>query len=111
MQKIDASVTASGWVEDPDNDARKFKVLYESEHEKVSVEQWAANEEVEIEIPSNGKEIFVVSGSFATWENDVYATNSFTRFTEEGDKNFISGNNGCYVYIKEGVGRKLKSKL
>ena len=110
-----------GWIvmdDDEEDKNRRMKVLYESKYEKVSVEEWKPDVEVEIEIPKNGKEIFVIEGSYATWENDVHSKHSWARYVDDGDViNVISGKNGCFVYIKEGhlnspeVGIPLQSKI
>mmetsp|Transcript_28346 Transcript_28346/g.25039 ORF Transcript_28346/g.25039 Transcript_28346/m.25039 type:complete len:118 (-) Transcript_28346:8-361(-) len=111
---IDASTASSGWkgVDGDDDEERIRKVLFTSANEKVYVEKWKEGSEMEVEVPENGLEIFVLSGSYGTWDNIVYKTNSYTRYETPNDTlTLMAGReSGCYLYIREGILNK-KSKL
>ena len=76
---VNASVGSEGWEEVEGDDERQRKVLTES----VCVEFWKPGAEVEVEVPEGGASVFVISGTYGTWDNDVYQSGTFIRYPEE----------------------------
>ena len=98
-----ASPNNDKWIQYKNNIKRLN--LYKSVSENVFVEIWGKNCKINIEIPINGKEILVVDGEFRT-NNGIHNELSWTTFQNKSNKSYyidgISGDNGCYIWCKEG---------
>lgn len=101
----DASPNGGGWEKNVvDGKEKKFRTLFESRFEKVTVESWAAGSELVIDIPVNGKEIFVIDGSFTSDKFGVYDKYSWTRLVHGTELGNLKANDegDLHIYIKEG---------